>query len=126
MRRIAQTIRLRPEQREEYLRLHAAVWPRVEATLRAANIRNYSIFLRDGTLFAYFEYQGEDLERDLAAISADPETQRWWKLTDPCQEPWPDRGTGGYWSDLAEVWHLGESVDEPLPAARHLWHHRHP
>ena len=25
---------------------------------------------------------------------------------DPCQEPWPDRGSGGNWSDLTEVWHL--------------------
>lgn len=41
MRRIAQTIRLRPERRDEYLALHAAVWPAVEAALRAANIRNY-------------------------------------------------------------------------------------
>ena len=113
MRRIAQTIRLRPERREEYLRLHAVVWPGVEAALHAANIRNYSIFLRDSTLFGYFEYQGEDLERDLAAISADPDTQRWWKLTDPCQEPDQDRGTGGHWSDLAEIWHLGQAADEP-------------
>jgi L-rhamnose mutarotase len=48
------------------------------------------VFLRDDTLFAYFEYWGEDLARDLAAISADPETQRWWRFTGPCQEPWPD------------------------------------
>jgi L-rhamnose mutarotase len=93
MRRIAQTIRLRPERREEYLRLHAAVWPGVEAALRAAN----------------FEYWGDDLERDLASIGADPETKRWWELTDPCQEPWPDRGAGGHWSDLTEVWHLSEA-----------------
>ena len=115
MRRIAQTIRLRPERREEYLRLHAAVWPGVEAALRAANIRNYSIFLHGDTLFAYFEYWGDDLARDMAAIGADPETQRWWRLTDPCQEPWPDRGTGGTWSDLAEVWHLRPAAEEPCP-----------
>jgi L-rhamnose mutarotase len=113
LQRVAQTIRLRPELREEYLRLHAAVWPGVEAALRAANIRNYSIFLRDDTLFAYFEYWGDDLARDMEAIGADPETQRWWRLTDPCQEPWPDRGTGGNWSDLALVWHLSEPAREP-------------
>src|ERR1700722_3409119 len=101
MRRIAQTIRLRPERRAEYLRMHSA--------LRAAGIRTYSIFLRGDTLFAYFEYWGDDLARDLALISADPETRRWWELTDPCQEPWPDRGAGGTWSDLTEVWHLGEA-----------------
>jgi L-rhamnose mutarotase len=42
----------------------------------------------------------------MAAIAADPETRRWWELTDPCQEPWPDAGTGGHWSDLTEIWHL--------------------
>jgi L-rhamnose mutarotase len=106
VRRIAQTIRLRPERREEYLRLHAAVWPGVEAALHAAHITNYSIFLRGDTLFAYYEYTGDDLAADMAAIAADPETQRWWRLTDPCQEPWPDRGAGGNWSDLTEIWHL--------------------
>ena len=53
MKRIAQTIRLRPEHREEYLRLHSAVWPGVEAALHRANIRNYSIFLHGDVLFAY-------------------------------------------------------------------------
>jgi L-rhamnose mutarotase len=108
MKRVAQTIRLRPERREEYLALHREVWPGVEATLHRANIRNYSIFLRGDTLFSYFEYHGADFAADLASIGNDPETQRWWKLTDPCQEPWPDTGTGGHWSDLAEIWHLNE------------------
>ena len=49
----------------------------------------------------------------MAAIGADPDTQRWWRLTDPCQEPWPERGTGGNWSDLALVWHLSEPAREP-------------
>ncbi|MEV6297254.1 L-rhamnose mutarotase [Streptomyces sp. NPDC051896] len=108
MKRVAQTIRLRPEHREEYLALHRATWPGVEAALRTANIRNYSIFLRGDTLFSYFEYHGEDFAADLATIADDPETQRWWKLTDPCQEPWLDTGAGGRWSDLVEIWHLNE------------------
>lgn len=110
MRRIAQTIRLRPEHREEYLALHRDVWPEVEAALLAANVRNYSIFLREDMLFGYFEYVGEDFDADMANIAADPATQRWWKLTDPCQEPYPGTGTGGQWSDLTEIWHL---KDEP-------------
>jgi L-rhamnose mutarotase len=108
VKRLAQTIRLRPEKREEYLALHRSVWPGVEAALRVANIRNYSIFLRDDVLFAYFEYHGDDFEADLATVASDPETQRWWRLTDPCQEPWPDTGAGGNWSDLQEIWHLSE------------------
>jgi len=109
MKRVAQTIRLRPERREEYLRLHAQVWPGVEAALLTANVRNYSIFLHGDTLFGYFEYHGDDFEADLAAIAADPDTKRWWTLTDPCQEPWPDSAAGGHWSDLTEIWHLSET-----------------
>ena len=112
MKRLAQTIRLLPEHRQEYLTLHAAVWPGVEAALRAANIRNYGIILRGDVLFGYFEYHGEDFDADLASVAADPDTRRWWELTDPCQEPWPDAGAGGRWSDLTEIWHLSEAEHE--------------
>ena len=44
------------------------------------------------TLFGYFEYHGEDFAADIAAIAADEDTRRWWTLTDPCQESWPDAG----------------------------------
>ena len=57
--------------------------------IRRSNIRNYSIY-REGTqLFAYFEYVGDDFAADMAAMAADPETQRWWALTDALQEPLP-------------------------------------
>jgi L-rhamnose mutarotase len=108
MQRIAQVARLRPESREEYLTLHSAVWPGVEAALHAAHIRNYSIFLHGDLLFAYYEYLGEDFAADLETIKADPETQRWWTFTDPCQEPWPDSATGSRWVDLPEIWHLSD------------------
>ncbi|WP_069773344.1 L-rhamnose mutarotase [Streptomyces sp. LUP30] len=106
MKRIAQTIRLRPEHREEYLELHSAVWPGVRAALHRANVRNYSIFLHGDTLFAYFEYHGDDFEADMAVLEADPETQKWWQLTDPCQEALPDRGGSRQWTELTEIWHL--------------------
>jgi L-rhamnose mutarotase len=110
MKRIAQTTRLRAEHREEYLTLHSAVWPDVEAALRAAHVRNYSIFVHGDTLFAYYEYHGDDWEADLASIKADPASQRWWTLTDPCQEPWPDAEEGNRWTDLPEVWHLEDTA----------------
>ena len=53
----------------------------------ASNIGNYSIFLRDGHLFSYFEYTGTDFEAGMAAMRDDAETRRWWTLTNPCQEP---------------------------------------
>jgi L-rhamnose mutarotase len=105
MRRVATVIRLRPEKEEEYRRLHADVWPAVLERITRSNIRNYSIFLRDGLLFSYYEYVGDDLERDLAAVAADPETQRWWQLTDPCQQPVETAGEGTWWAPMAEVFH---------------------
>lgn len=101
-------IRLRPERREEYLRLHAAVWPAVERTLREANIRNFTIFLHDDLLFGYYEYIGDDHDADQARIAADPETQRWWALTDPCQESLTGRDGGSWWTPMQEVWHLDD------------------
>jgi L-rhamnose mutarotase len=107
MQRFGSVIRLRPEHREEYLRLHEDVWPSVQATLLAANIRNYTIFLHGDLLIAYYEYIGTDHAADQARIAADPETQRWWKLTDPCQESIADDGQ--WWAPLTEIWHLTES-----------------
>jgi len=106
--RHGQIVRLRPEKRAEYLRLHAAVWPQVEATLRAHHVRRYTIFLVDDTLFATYEYIGADHAADMAGVAADPVTQEWWRHTDPCQEPWGAGGTAGAgpWRDAVEVWHL--------------------
>jgi L-rhamnose mutarotase len=109
MERYGSVIRLRPDCRDTYLRLHAAVWPGVEQTLRSANIRNFTIFLHGDLLFGYYEYEGEDHAADLARIAADPQTQEWWKLTDPCQESLAGPGSGQWWAPMREVWHLGEA-----------------
>ena len=105
MRRFGQVIGVRPDAIEAYERLHAAPWPGVLDQIRRSNIRNYSIF-RDGErLFAYFEYVGDDFEADMASMAADPETQRWWALTDAMQEPLPGRDPGTWWTTLPEIFH---------------------
>ena len=103
MQRMAMVIDVKPEKLEEYKRLHAATWPEVLAALRAAHVRNYSIHLKDHTLFAYLEYHGEDWDADMARVAADPATQRWWELTDPCQEAWPTRAPGEWWARMEPV-----------------------
>jgi L-rhamnose mutarotase len=105
-RRIAQAIRLRHEARQQYLRLHASVWPEVEAMISAANIRNYTIYLLDDLLFSYYEYVGDDYDQDMARIAADPATQRWWRLTDPCQERLPGTPDDRQWLEVPEIWHM--------------------
>jgi L-rhamnose mutarotase len=107
MRRIAQIIRLKPEETDEYKRIHADVWPEVLRTIETCHIRNYSIFLREpeNLLFAYFEYHGDDLQADMAVMAADEATQRWWKITDPMQEPLETVDDGQWWAPAEEVFH---------------------
>ncbi len=105
MQRFGQLIRVRPESFEEYRAYHAAVWPEVAATIRRCNIRNYSIYHRDGLLFAYFEYHGSDFDKDMAVMSADPVTQKWWSVVKPLQQPLETRAPGEWWAGMQEVFH---------------------
>lgn len=107
MRRMGRVIRLRPERAAEYKRLHAAVWPSVLARISACHIRNYTIFLREpeNLLFATWEYHGTNFAADMEAMAADPDTQRWWALTDPCQDPLDSREAGEWWATMEEVFH---------------------
>ncbi len=111
MKRYGMIIGLRKEKAEEYRRLHAAVWPEVLKTIADCQIHNYSIFLRefeDGQLylFAYFEYHGSDFAADMARMAADPATQRWWSICEPCQRPLANRAPKDWWANLEEVFHV--------------------
>ena len=61
MTRYGMVIGLKPETEEKYKQYHAAVWPGVLEMIRKCNIRNYSIYLKDHTLYSYFEYHGDRL-----------------------------------------------------------------
>ncbi|ABI77968.1 conserved hypothetical protein [Hyphomonas neptunium ATCC 15444] len=107
MLRKAMMIRLNPEKMEEYKRLHADAWPSILRQITACNIRNYSIFLREpeNLLVGMFEYHGADYDADMQAMADDPETQRWWALTDPCQSPLESVAEGEWWAPMEEVFH---------------------
>jgi len=105
MRRVASVIRLRPEHAAEYERVHAQVWPAVLETLRRHHVTNYSIYRHGDLLFSYLEYTGEDYDADMAAIAADPDTQRWWQVTDPMQDRVAEATDGEWWHELPELFH---------------------
>jgi L-rhamnose mutarotase len=105
-RRFGMACRMRPESREEYLALHAAVWPQVEATITACGIRNFTIFVRGDVLVGYYEYVGDDYDADQARMAEDPVTQEWWARTAPCQLPFDDASPEPNWQPLDEAWHL--------------------
>jgi L-rhamnose mutarotase len=109
--RFAWVTGLKPEKAAYYRELHAHAWPAVNRQIKASHIQNFSIYEREIEgklyLFAYLEYTGRDFDADMARMAADPETQRWWKQTDPCQSPLPDAlKAGRIWSDAKEIYHL--------------------
>ena len=105
MKRYGQVIRLKEGVLDSYRKYHAAVWPGVLARITACNIRNYTIFHKDGFLFAFFEYVGKDFDGDMARMAADPLTQEWWAVMKPMQQPLATRAEGEWWADMEEVFH---------------------
>jgi len=105
MERYGMVIRINPERIDEYKKLHAAVWPEVLKKISECNIRNYSIYLIDDTLFSYFEYIGNNFDADMSKMAADPTTQKWWDVCKPCQQPLKSRKEGEWWANMEEVFH---------------------
>ena len=55
MERYAWRAKLKPGKREEYCRRHDEIWESMKQTLKAAGIRNYSIWIVDNDIFGYYE-----------------------------------------------------------------------
>ena len=108
MKRLGMVIRVRPGKIEEYARYHADVWPDVLQQISNCSIRNYSIYHKDGLLFTYLEYVGDDYEADMAKMAANPTVQKWWAVMRNLLEPFTP-GTQGERlkeEEMEEVFHL--------------------
>jgi len=108
--RYAMVIRLKKEKLERYKQLHADPWQGVLEQCDRSHLRNFSIWLvelrpDEFYLFGYFEYDGDDLEADMARMADDAETQRWWKQTDPCQVPIDTAREAEHWVMMEEVFY---------------------
>lgn len=73
--RTAWHARLKPGSIEEYQKRHDQIWPEMIDLLKAAGIRNYSIWRHGLDLFGY--YESDDLNRTAAVQAASPVVQRW-------------------------------------------------
>jgi len=105
MQRYGQIIKLKPERVEEYKKLHAEVWEGVTTAIAKSNIKNYSIYLKDEILFAYFEYHGSQFEKDMAEMADNPVIQKWWGVCKPCMIPVENREEGEWWANMEEIFH---------------------
>lgn len=89
MEEIAFTMQLKPGVAAEYQRRHDELWPELTEALRAAGIRDYSIYLAEasGTLFAV---QKRLPGHTTAALPGTAIMQRWWAYMADLMETNPD------------------------------------
>jgi L-rhamnose mutarotase len=103
MERIGFAMKVLPGRQDEYRARHAAVWPEMLDTLKAAGAHDYSIFLRGEDLFGYLEI--DELERFRAVLAASPVNVRWQAEMASLIDPLTDPATG-FHQRLEEVFHL--------------------
>ena len=75
MQRVAFRLWVQPDKLVEYKRLHEEVWPDLLADMRAAGIRNYSIFADGPELFGYLEC--DNWAAVNAALAMSDANRRW-------------------------------------------------
>jgi L-rhamnose mutarotase len=89
--RSAFVLRVRPDRLDEYVEAHRNVWPEMLDALRAAGVRNYTIFRAGNEMFGYFE--ADDLERAAAFMEQQPVSARWQDaMAELLEERVPDAG----------------------------------
>jgi L-rhamnose mutarotase len=108
VQRMAMVIGVKPERLAEYKARHAEPWPEMNAALKAANIRNYSIYLREpeNLLFGYWEYTGASYAADMQVLGDLAVTKEWLALVEPCQAKLTSAGPQEWWSMMPEIYHL--------------------
>ncbi len=90
MARQAFKMKLKPGQKEEYRRRHAAIWPELVSLLHETGVSEYSIFLDEetNTLFAFQLQDGSQSSQDLGD---NPVVQKWWAYMADIMDTNPDK-----------------------------------
>lgn len=91
-KRVGMVIGTIPEKLELYKKLHSDSNEGVRHLLKKYHYQNFSIFITkmaDGKeyLFGYYEYTGDNFEKDDEELRSLPEYAEWLELTDACQKP---------------------------------------
>lgn len=111
VQRCGRVLRLREGCEMEYDRLHAAVWPEVLASIRAAGIHNYTIYRYQRWLFSYFELPVECSREQVGRTCTQSEAcRRWEALMQGLQELLPESADGCWWVPMNEVFHSEGNV----------------
>jgi len=78
VQRVAFRLRVKPERLAGYTQLHQDVWPELLHDMRAASIRNYSIFADGPELFGFLEC--DDWSAATEALARSDANRRWQAL----------------------------------------------
>lgn len=106
MQRFGDVIRVPADKYAEYVEKHDNIWPSIVEMMRQAHIENFTIFHRDGYLFKYYEYTGDDYEADMAKLSSIEEHQKWLDFTAVCQQPVDSAKEGEWWAPMDNIFHI--------------------
>ena len=99
--RSAFVLTVRPDKVDEYVEAHRNVWPEMLDALRAAGIRNYTIFRCGNEMFGYFE--SDDLAAAGRHMAAQEVNARWQDaMAELLERRVPDEGPAA----LEEVFRL--------------------
>jgi len=91
IKRVGMVVGIKPDNIEEYKRLHADGHLGVRDLLNKYHMHNFSIYLAeiDGKWyeFGYYEYTGDNFDGDMAKLAEEPRNIEWLQICDPMQIP---------------------------------------
>lgn len=106
-KRYGRILKVKAEFEKEYVKYHSEIWPEVKKAIHECGIRNYSIFLHNGYLFAYMEMVDdktlETLAKEWPMYRACVE---WEELMNKMQEKAPGAKENEWWSEMTEIFHI--------------------
>jgi len=107
VQRFGLVIGTNPEKIEKYKELHSDGNSSVRDLLEKYHLTNFSIFIKqlpDGKeyLFGYYEYVGENYQKDMEKLNNEPRNIEWLKICDPCQIPLPGETS---WAVMSEIFY---------------------
>jgi len=107
MKKMGMCIYLNDDKVDEYKELHRNCPNEIRELLKKVNIHNFSIFLKEpeNILFSYWEYTGQDFEKDMKIMADNEDNKEWWKLCGPCQKPFETRKEGEWWATMENVFY---------------------
>lgn len=111
MKRYCFTLDLKDDERliAEYERYHQAVWPDIEASLRASGIVVLEIYRYATRMFLIMETTDDfSPERKAQADAANPRVQEWERLMWAYQQALPGAKPGEKWLAMERIYRLSD------------------